>query len=58
MNTNKKLIAIGLGVIGIFFFLAISFDILAENIGTFVGIAFLMLSGLTWAFWPNTKNEG
>ena len=58
MNKNKQLVAIGLAFVGVVCFLAISFDILADNIGTFVGIVFLMLSGLTWAFWPNAKKEG
>ncbi len=50
---DKKFIAMGLAVIGIIFFLTVPFEILASNVGTFGGIVFFMLSGLTWAFWPN-----
>ncbi len=49
---NKKTVAMGLAFIGVFFFLAITFDILAKNVGTFGGVVFFMLSGFVWAFWP------
>jgi|CXWL01.1.fsa_nt_gi hypothetical protein len=49
---NKKIVAMGLAAIGIIFFLAGTFQILAENVSTFGGVVFIMLSGLTWAFWP------
>jgi hypothetical protein len=42
-----------LSVIGILFFLAGAFNILASNVSTFGGVAFLMLAGLAWAFWRN-----
>jgi hypothetical protein len=50
---NKRIIAIGLAAIGIIFYFAGMYQILADNISNFGGIVFLMLSGLTWAFWPN-----
>jgi hypothetical protein len=48
---NKQTVAIGLAFIGIVFFLANTFGILAQNVSTFGGVVFIMLSGLTWAFW-------
>ena len=54
---NKKTVAMGLAVIGVFFFLAIAFDLLAKNVGTFGGIVCCMLSGLTWAFWPKKEKK-
>lgn len=52
MNSKKQFVAIGLAVVGMIFFLALAFDLLAPNVGRFGGIVFFMLSGLTWAFWP------
>ncbi len=52
----KRVVAMGLAAIGIIFFLAVAFNILAVNVGTFGGVAFIFLSGLTWAFWP-AKDE-
>ena len=52
MNSKKQIVAIGLAVIGMIFFLAINFELLAPNVGKFGGAVFFMLSGLTWAFWP------
>lgn len=49
---NKVTVAMGLAAIGIIFFLSVTFQILASNIGMFGGVVFMMLSGLTWAFWP------
>jgi hypothetical protein len=49
---NKQMIAMILAVIGIIFFLSNTFQILASNIAMFGGVVFLLLSGLTWAFWP------
>jgi hypothetical protein len=54
---NQKTVAMGLAFIGVFFFLAIAFDILTKNVGTFGGVVFFMLSGFAWAFWPKKENE-
>jgi hypothetical protein len=54
---NKQIIAMSLSAIGIIFFLTIPFKILPENYGTFGGVAFFVLAGLAWAFWPNKKDN-
>lgn len=38
-----------LGVVAVLLFIAPSFDILPRNIGTFAGIALLMISGTLYA---------
>jgi len=54
---NKKTVAMGMAFIGVIFFLAIAFDVLAKNVGMFGGVAFFMLSGFAWAFWPKKEGE-
>ena len=54
---NKQTVAMGLAAIGIIFYLSVTFHILSTNIGMFGGTVFVVLSGLTWAFWPKKDNS-
>ena len=45
-----------IGVVAVLMFIAPSFDILPRNIGTFTGIALLMISGALYAL-PRPKND-
>lgn len=54
---NKRTVAMSLAAIAVIFFLAVAFNILADNVGTFIGVVFSVFSGLTWAFWPVPKKD-
>ena len=54
---KKQALALGLGVIAAIFYLAVTFNIIPNNIALFCGVVFSMLSGLTWAFWPKKEME-
>lgn len=45
-----------IGVVAVLMFIAPSFDILPRNIGTFTGIALLMISGTLYAL-PRPKGD-
>ena len=55
---NKQTVAASLSAIGIIFILAMAFNILPTNIGSFLATVFFVLSGMAWAFWPKNKLEG
>ena len=53
----KITVAMYLAAIGAIFFFASPFGILENNVATFWGIAFMILSAITWGFWPTQKKQ-
>lgn len=53
---NRITIAMLISFVGTLCFLAIAFDILPRNYGTFIGIACYMAAGLVWAL-PRMRRE-
>lgn len=53
----RTTVAMYLAAIGIIFFFAMPFKVLENNVATFFGIAFLILSAVTWGFWPAPKKQ-
>jgi hypothetical protein len=54
---KKQALALGLGVIAVIFYLAVTFNILPNIIGLFGDVVFSMLSGLTWILCPRKKRK-
>lgn len=55
---TRQIIASVMGVLGTLFFLAMAFNILPSNIGTFLGIACYVIVGAVWSIGWNRNRRG